>query len=107
MPKKIKLVDQQTLTKIDFNSFLIWMYMDQADKALTDLVHITRENGLDKQMVKHRLTTMQKNVLEFREELYRKLHNTHKAELFGEASDQAERMVKMNMYMGLKEELGI
>lgn len=96
------------IKEVNFKTFLIWTYMDQADVALTDLMELTRSNGHDKQRVKQLLNQIQKLILDYRGELYRKTgFSVETKTSLGEASDEISTMIKMNMYMGLKEELGL
>lgn len=108
MKQKIKYVSQETIYKIDISTYLIWVYMDLAEKEVINLVQLTQENDLDKQMIKHRLEQMKKLALRFREDLNSKLRDKpEKIEQFGEVSDEYERKIKYDLYLAMKEELGI
>ena len=106
--QKIKYVSRETIHRIDTSTYLIWVYMDLAEKELINLVQLTHENDLDKQMVKYKLEQMKKLALDFRQQLNNKLRDKpDKIEQFGEVSDHYEVKIKTDLYQAMKEELGL
>ena len=105
---KQRFISQESLNAISAKTLLIWVYMDQAEKELEDVIHYSQQNDLEKQMVKHKLGQMKKLTLDFRDVINREYKNTpEKIEQFGVASDNIEIMVKTDLYNALKKELNL
>lgn len=103
----IKLTAEQ-LHEMRRNTYMIWIYMDQAEKCITNIESICRDKDIKRQVVKQKLTAMSKLATDFRNELNQAhKNNPDTLERFGEASDAIEIQQKTDLYYSLKKELNL
>ncbi|HLP03831.1 MAG TPA: hypothetical protein VK152_00240 [Paludibacter sp.] len=101
-----KVITAKDIQEINYKTYMIWVYMDLAEKAITDIERLSTKNDINRQIIKQKINGMTKLSLEFREALNREIgKNPEVVELFGAVSDKLEVMFKTNAYVGLKEEL--
>jgi hypothetical protein len=105
MSKTIYLT-KENLHEVHRNTYMIWVYMDLAEKCVTNIDAICRDKDIKRQLVKQKLEAMQKNAVYFRNEL-NSVHKTdpNTLERFGEMADALEINIKIDLYNALKAEL--
>lgn len=100
------IISKKSLTLINVKTNLIWIYMDQAEKELTDIIHLSKENDLYKQELKQKLNAMRRTADYFRETLNTAFKdNPAELERFGEESDKLEQLIKRELFTPLMNEI--
>lgn len=101
-------LSEKKLHKLNQKTYLIWVYMDLAEKGVTDIDSICQQKDIKRQIIKQKLNKMQKTAETFREEINKTFEtNPDKIEMFGEMCDDIEVQFKTDLYHSLKIELGL
>jgi predicted nucleic acid-binding Zn-ribbon protein len=80
--------------------------MDQAEKELTDIISLSKENDIYKQEIKHKLNTMRRHAEYFRNTLNAAFKNNPQGlEQFGEESDKLEEIIKRELFIPIMNEI--
>jgi hypothetical protein len=107
MSKTIYLTKEE-LHEVNRNTYMIWVYMDLAEKCVTNIAAICRDKDNKRTVIKQKLEAMQNNAQYFRNEI----NTAHKSdpdtlERFGEMADAIELNIKTDLYNALKAELNL
>lgn len=102
------ILKPQQLHEINRNTYMIWIYMDQAEKCVTNIKQISKTSDPKRQAVLQKLRQMEKLATAFRKELNAAhSHNPDRIVQFGEVSDNIETQIKTDLYYSLKKELNL
>ena len=100
------IISNKAMTLINVKTNLIWIYMDQAEKELTDIIQLSKQNDLYKQEMKQKLNAMRRTADSFRDTLNAAFKNEpEELERFGEESDKLEALIKRELFAPVMEEL--
>lgn len=107
MSKTIYLKPEQ-LQEVNHNTYMIWVFMDLAEKCITNIDGICRDKDINRQLLKQKLDLMKKTVFVFRD----KINEVHKDQpdkiiQFGEIADLIEIQTKTDIFYALKKELNL
>ena len=102
------ILNKKQFHEVNQNTYMIWIYMDQAEKCVTNIKQISKTSDPKRQAVLQKLRQMEKLATAFRKELNAAhSHNPDRIVQFGEVSDNIETQIKTDLYYSLKKELNL
>lgn len=108
MARKTISLSEKALSKLNQKTYMIWVYMDLAEKCVADIDHICKSKDIKRQVIKQRINNMQKNAEVFRSEINSTFSSRPDTIVaFGEMCDDIELQHKKDLFHMLKTELGM
>lgn len=102
------ILNKKQFHEVNQNTYMIWIYMDQAEKCVANIEAISKEPDVRRYVTLLKLQQMKKLATSFREELNAALSNQpDRIVQFGEVSDNIETQIKTDLYYSLKKELNL